>query len=99
MRNFKLRVILWQGEGPFPGVLDLFGTVGGIVEHRSALLASRGIASLALCYIGLNDRNDPIDMEYFEVRHSGSNACDTRKFANMYNEIILLHPVLWQMQS
>ena len=28
----------------------MFGTVGGLVEHRSALLASRGFATMALSY-------------------------------------------------
>ena len=46
----KTVVCFQKGKGPFPGVIDMFGTSGGTIEHRSALLASRGIASLALCY-------------------------------------------------
>ncbi len=46
------------------------------MEHRSALLASRGIASLALCYIHAvsgggteSDKFEAVeDFEYFEVR-------------------------------
>ena len=46
--------------------MDLFGTVGGTVEHRSALLASRGIASLALQYFTPGKEDGLIkDMEYF----------------------------------
>ncbi len=61
-------VTFYLGQGPFPGVVDMFGTVGGTVEHRSALLASRGIASLALCYFGLEGYKGPVkDLEYIEV--------------------------------
>ena len=57
------------GVGPFPGVIDLFGTAGGLTEFRSALLASRGFASFALAYFGYDDLNKGMawDMEYFEV--------------------------------
>ncbi|KAM8908393.1 acyl-coenzyme A thioesterase 1-like isoform 2-T2 [Spinachia spinachia] len=39
------------GPGPFPGVLDMWGGGGGLVEYRSALLASHGYVSLALQYL------------------------------------------------
>lgn len=47
----------------------MFGGVGGIVEHRAALLASRGIASLALGYFTVEgDKIEPVaDLEYYEV--------------------------------
>ncbi|XP_068236034.1 acyl-coenzyme A thioesterase 1-like [Palaemon carinicauda] len=57
------------GEGPYPGVLDMFGSAGGLMEFRSALLASRGIASLALAYFGMDDLpkgTGLFDLEYFE---------------------------------
>ena len=64
-------VPLCSGPGPFPGVLDLFGSVGGTVEHRGALLASRGVAALSLCYFmadgGRGDPQPMRDLEYFEV--------------------------------
>ena len=47
---YFLKEVTFLGEGPFPGVLDIFGTTGSTIEHRAALLASRGIAALALCY-------------------------------------------------
>ncbi|XP_074660934.1 acyl-coenzyme A amino acid N-acyltransferase 1-like [Tubulanus polymorphus] len=56
------------GTGPFPAVIDMFGTNGGCVEYRSALLASRGIASLALAYFNYEDlpsKVDQLDMNYF----------------------------------
>ena len=64
---------LFSGDGPFPGVIDLFGTAGGIIEFRSALLASRGIASLSLPYFRYEDLPDTLydlDLEYFMVRNT-----------------------------
>ncbi|XP_031178736.1 bile acid-CoA:amino acid N-acyltransferase-like [Sander lucioperca] len=48
-------LFLPPGPGPFPAMLDLWGMGGGLVEYRSALLASRGYASLSLAYIGHKD--------------------------------------------
>lgn len=39
------------GPGPFPGILDLWGGGGKLVEHRAALLASYGFASMAIDYM------------------------------------------------
>ncbi|KAG7238288.1 hypothetical protein INR49_030999 [Caranx melampygus] len=39
------------GPGPFPAMLDLWGMGGLLVEYRSALLASRGYASMSIAYI------------------------------------------------
>ncbi|RXG68170.1 putative acyl-coenzyme A thioesterase 6 [Armadillidium vulgare] len=71
VREGRLRGTLFipEGEGPFPGVVDLFGTAGGLHEYRSAQFASRGIASLALAYFGFEDLpKEPgeIDLSYFE---------------------------------
>lgn len=57
------------GEGPFPGIIDLFGIIGGLIEFRASLLASRGFAVLALAYFayeGLPDKLLETDLEYFE---------------------------------
>lgn len=52
----------------------MFGGVGGTVEHRSAILASRGIAAFSLAYI-MGDGTGYSDMEYFEVlTHFGKNS-------------------------
>lgn len=62
---------IFLGDGPFPGVIDMFGSSGGIYEFRSALMASRGIASLSLPYFRYEDLPDTIldvDFEYFLVR-------------------------------
>ncbi|KAM9824621.1 bile acid-CoA:amino acid N-acyltransferase-like [Neosynchiropus ocellatus] len=39
------------GPGPFPGLLDMWGGGGGLVEYRAALLASHGYVSFALSYL------------------------------------------------
>ena len=58
------------GQGPFPGVIDMFGGVGGIVEFRAALLASHGFACLSLPYFMYQDLPDSlfdVEFEYFLV--------------------------------
>ncbi|XP_074533290.1 bile acid-CoA:amino acid N-acyltransferase-like [Halichoeres trimaculatus] len=52
-------LFLPPGPGPFPAILDLWGMGGGLVEYRSALLASRGYVSLSLAYIGHEDLPGP----------------------------------------
>ncbi|NXC36507.1 ACNT2 acyltransferase, partial [Campylorhamphus procurvoides] len=57
------------GPGPFPGVIDLFGGAGGLIEFRAGLLASRGFAVLALAYFAYDDLPKvlaKLDLEYFE---------------------------------
>ncbi|XP_064846038.1 acyl-coenzyme A thioesterase 1-like isoform X1 [Oncorhynchus masou masou] len=44
-------LFLPPGPGPFPGVLDMWGGGGGLVEYRAALLASHGFAAMALMYL------------------------------------------------
>jgi len=53
--------------------VDLYGTAGGLVEYRAALLASHGLVVLALAYFNFEDLPDglqQIHMEYFEVRRT-----------------------------
>uniref|UniRef100_A0A3B5A8F2 Uncharacterized protein n=1 Tax=Stegastes partitus TaxID=144197 RepID=A0A3B5A8F2_9TELE len=45
-------VVVTHGPGPFPGILDLWGGGGGLMEYRSALLASHGYATMSLDYLG-----------------------------------------------
>ncbi|KAG1953514.1 acyl-coenzyme A amino acid N-acyltransferase [Pimephales promelas] len=60
-------LFLPPGPGPFPGVLDLWGAGGGLVEYRSALLASHGFASMALDYFAPKGlRMQDVDIAYFE---------------------------------
>ena len=54
----------------YPGVIDLFGTAGGILEFRAALFASHGITCLALPYFAYKDLPESfygLELEYFEV--------------------------------
>ena len=43
------------GPGPFPAVIKIYGGIhkGQVIEDKSAMLASRGIASLALAFFGV----------------------------------------------
>ncbi|XP_021056905.1 bile acid-CoA:amino acid N-acyltransferase [Mus pahari] len=62
-------LFLPPGEGLFPGVIDLFGGAGGLMEFRASLLASRGFATLALAYWNYDDlpsQLEEVDLEYFE---------------------------------
>ncbi|XP_076850577.1 peroxisomal succinyl-coenzyme A thioesterase-like [Brachyhypopomus gauderio] len=58
------------GPGPFPGVLDMWGGGGGLVEYRSALLASHGFTSMALEYLSPRKLNKTkADINYFEMAY------------------------------
>ena len=51
-------------------MIDLFGTAGGILEFRAALLASRGIATLSLPYFAYDDLPESLlelNLDYFMV--------------------------------
>ncbi|XP_065130848.1 acyl-coenzyme A thioesterase 1-like [Paramisgurnus dabryanus] len=66
-RGVRGTLFLPPGPGPYPGVLDLWGGGGGLVEYRSALLASHGFASMALEYLNPTEqRTADIDATYFE---------------------------------
>ncbi|KAK7891301.1 hypothetical protein WMY93_023264 [Mugilogobius chulae] len=49
--NLTATLFLPPGPGPFPAVLDLWGGGGELVEYRASLLASHGLAALALDYL------------------------------------------------
>ncbi|XP_014339433.1 acyl-coenzyme A amino acid N-acyltransferase 2 isoform X1 [Latimeria chalumnae] len=71
IREGRVRGALFlpPGDGPFPGVIDMFGGAGGLIEFRSSLLASRGFAALALAYFAYEDLPifvKKIELEYFE---------------------------------
>ncbi|XP_061465746.1 acyl-coenzyme A amino acid N-acyltransferase 2-like [Rhineura floridana] len=62
-------LFLPPGPGPFPGVIDLFGGSGGLIEFRASLLASKGFAVLALAFFAYDDLPQTlieVDLEYFE---------------------------------
>ncbi|XP_037691215.1 putative acyl-coenzyme A thioesterase 6 [Choloepus didactylus] len=71
VREGRVRATLFlpPGMGPFPGIIDLFGTGGGLCEYRASLLAGHGFAVLALAYFRFEDlpkylKN--VHLEYFE---------------------------------
>ncbi|XP_060759512.1 acyl-coenzyme A thioesterase 5-like [Neoarius graeffei] len=70
VREKGVRGILFipPGPSPFPGVLDLWGGDGDLVEYRAALLASHGFLAFALEYItrgGIIAKN----ITYFKVAY------------------------------
>ncbi|NP_001120006.1 acyl-coenzyme A thioesterase 2, mitochondrial [Xenopus tropicalis] len=71
VREGKVRgsLFLPPGEGPFPGVIELQGTGGGLLEYKASLLAGKGFATLALAYYGYEDlpkQMKDFHLEYFE---------------------------------
>ncbi|NXC15539.1 ACOT2 thioesterase, partial [Corythaeola cristata] len=57
------------GDGPFPGVIDMYGDEGGLIEFRSSLLATHGFAALSLPYFDFEDLPKVMKefkLEYFE---------------------------------
>lgn len=62
---------MWSsaGEGQFSGIIDLYGSIGGLREYRASLLAGHGFAVLALAYFQFEDLPEylsQVHLEYFE---------------------------------
>nr|XP_054369771.1 peroxisomal succinyl-coenzyme A thioesterase isoform X2 [Mirounga angustirostris] len=71
VRAGRVRATLFlpPGPGPFPGIIDIFGIGGGLMEYRASLLAGHGFATLALAYYNFEDLPKEIDgihLDYFE---------------------------------
>ncbi|XP_053098285.1 acyl-coenzyme A thioesterase 6-like [Pangasianodon hypophthalmus] len=61
--------MFYTGEGPFPGIIDLYTLGGTVCEPRAALLANKGFVVFALAFYGYQDMPktvDKLDLEYFE---------------------------------
>ncbi|XP_030621813.1 acyl-CoA thioesterase 19 [Chanos chanos] len=71
-KGIKGTLFLPPGPGPFPAVFDLWGGAGGLVEYRSALLASRGYVCLTLKYVGLvkDGKEHNVGNDYFEAAYT-----------------------------
>uniref|UniRef100_K7FSA7 Acyl-coenzyme A thioesterase 1 n=1 Tax=Pelodiscus sinensis TaxID=13735 RepID=K7FSA7_PELSI len=69
VREGRIRATLFlpPGDSPFPGIIDLYGTGGGLPEYRASLLANHGFATLALAYYGYEDL--PRDMKEFHLEY------------------------------
>ncbi|XP_014639875.1 PREDICTED: acyl-coenzyme A thioesterase 1 [Ceratotherium simum simum] len=55
--------------GPFPGIVDISGAGGGLLEYRASLLAGKGFAVMALAYYNYEDLPKSVEtlhLEYFE---------------------------------
>ncbi|XP_036001507.1 peroxisomal succinyl-coenzyme A thioesterase [Fundulus heteroclitus] len=66
-------LFLPSGPGPFPGLLDLWGGGGQLVEYRAALLASHGIAAMALDYLTCKytmETGKMVEQDYFEAAYT-----------------------------
>ncbi|XP_026565017.1 acyl-coenzyme A thioesterase 1-like isoform X1 [Pseudonaja textilis] len=71
VREGNIRAVLFQppGEGPFPGIIQIPGTGGGVPESSACLIANHGFAVLALAYYGYEDLPKDMEelrLEYFE---------------------------------
>ncbi|XP_005742394.1 acyl-coenzyme A thioesterase 1-like [Pundamilia nyererei] len=55
------------GPGPFPTLLDMWGGGVGLLEYRSALLASRGYVSFSLDYLRSEHLSADVEFKYFET--------------------------------
>uniref|UniRef100_A0A672F9P0 Acyl-CoA thioesterase 19 n=1 Tax=Salarias fasciatus TaxID=181472 RepID=A0A672F9P0_SALFA len=65
-------LFLPPGLGPFPAVLDLWGGGGQLVEYRAALLASQGLAALAIDYLTakiIKETGKMTTFKYFETAY------------------------------
>ncbi|NXG28145.1 ACOT1 thioesterase, partial [Dromaius novaehollandiae] len=69
VREGRIRATLFlpPGNGPFPGIIDIYGTGGGLPEYRACLLANYGFAVLALAYYSYEDL--PKDMKEFHLEY------------------------------
>eukprot|EP00112_Aurelia_sp_Birch-Aquarium-sp1_P004401 Seg1498.1_Seg1498.2 transcript_id=Seg1498.1_Seg1498.2/GoldUCD/mRNA.D3Y31 product="Bile acid-CoA:amino acid N-acyltransferase" protein_id=Seg1498.1_Seg1498.2/GoldUCD/D3Y31 len=57
-----------KGNKRLPGVLDMFGGHGGLLEYRAALLASHGFVTFALAFYAYKDLPSSfigLDLDYF----------------------------------
>ncbi|XP_061165117.1 acyl-coenzyme A amino acid N-acyltransferase 2-like [Saccostrea echinata] len=57
VREGNIRGVLFtpSGPGPFPGIIDMFGSGGSVFEQRGALLTSKGFCVLSLAFFAYDD--------------------------------------------
>ncbi|XP_048218557.1 peroxisomal succinyl-coenzyme A thioesterase-like isoform X2 [Perognathus longimembris pacificus] len=71
VREGRVRATLFlpPGHGPFPGIIDVFGLGGGLLEYRASLLAGHGFATLAVAFSNFEDLPKDYNcllVDYFE---------------------------------
>uniref|UniRef100_A0A3B4YB33 Acyl-coenzyme A thioesterase 4-like n=1 Tax=Seriola lalandi dorsalis TaxID=1841481 RepID=A0A3B4YB33_SERLL len=84
-------LFLPPGPGPFPGLLDLWGGEGKLLEYRAALFASHGIASLALDYLTPEitmETGKMVDNKYVEVNLMNDILCERISFICYFKNLI-----------
>ncbi|XP_075804255.1 acyl-coenzyme A thioesterase 5-like isoform X1 [Microtus pennsylvanicus] len=67
--HVRATLFLPPGNGTFPGIIDIFGVGGGLLEYRASLLAGKGFAVMALAYYNYDDLPKSMhtfQLEYFE---------------------------------
>ncbi|XP_032143818.1 acyl-coenzyme A thioesterase 1-like [Sapajus apella] len=69
----RARLFLPPEPGPFPGIVDIFGTGGGLLEYRASLLAGKGFAVMAPAYYKYEDLSKTIEMLYLEYFEEAVN--------------------------
>ncbi|CAB3408154.1 unnamed protein product [Caenorhabditis bovis] len=56
------------GDGPFPCVMDISGTGGGLHEHKGSMLASEGFVVICVAFFQFKDlplKLEDVEIEYF----------------------------------
>lgn len=69
----------------------MFGTAGGLLEYRSAQLASRGFASLALAFYAYDDL--PKNLEEFNISYFEEAVEFLLKHEKVCFRCFLLHSI------
>ena len=66
IREGNIRGTLFTPIGCYkvPGIIDMFGTFGGLREYRAAMLASYGYSVLSLAYFAYDDLPNRLDFNY-----------------------------------
>ncbi|PAV81032.1 hypothetical protein WR25_01984 [Diploscapter pachys] len=59
------------GDGPYPCVVDISGTGGGLHEHKGSMLASEGFVVLCVAFFQFKDlpsKLEDVDITYFQFK-------------------------------
>ena len=77
-------LFITDGHGQYPGLVDLYGSTGGLAQYRAAMLASRAFTTLSLAYIGYQDLPQSliVDFDYFLVRYNAAAFFIKKSFCN-----------------